>query len=273
MTPPPPGPGQDFPGGPAKEGETGGDGLLLEGQAAIVSGASRGIGRAIALALAAEGASLALNYLQDDAGAAETVRRAEALGVRAFAQRGDVSDPAVGRRLVEEVLTRFGRLDILINNAGTALSALLVDTSPEDWDRLMAVHLRGAFNLTRAALQPMMDAHQGRIINISSIWGLVGAAGEVAYSTAKAGLLGFTRALAREVGPWGITVNAVAPGAVETDMLQDLGPADREELAGRTPLGRLGRPEEIASAVLFLTGPSGAFITGQVISPNGGLVI
>ncbi|MGE5589866.1 MAG: elongation factor P 5-aminopentanone reductase [Bacillota bacterium] len=247
--------------------------MSMQGQAALVSGASRGIGRAIALALAAEGAAVAVNYLQDRAGADETCRLARAAGADALAVQADISEPPAAEGAVARCLDRFGRLDVLVNNAGTALSALLVDTGVDEWDRLMAVHLRGSFNLSRAALRPMMDARRGRIINISSIWGIVGAAGEVAYSTAKAGVIGFTRALAKEVGPWNITVNAVAPGAIETDMLSDLTAEDRRELAERTPLGRLGTPEEVAAAVLFLAGPGGAFLTGQVISPNGGLVI
>lgn len=246
---------------------------MLAGQAALVSGASRGIGRAIALAFAAEGAAVVVNYREDQQGALATVRLVQEQGGDALALQGDVSEEASAHRLVDKAVGRFGRLDILVNNAGTALSSLLIDTRGEEWDRLMAVHLRGAFNLSQAALRPMMEARHGRIVNISSIWGLVGAAGEVAYSTAKAGIIGFTRALAKEVGAWGITVNAVAPGAVETDMLADLTPADRRELAEHTPLGRLGTPEEIAAAVLFLVGPGGSFLTGQVISPNGGLVI
>lgn len=245
----------------------------MQGQVALVSGASRGIGRAIALTLAAEGASVAVNYRQDRQGAEETSRQARRLGAEVLTVQGDVSEPQAAETAVARCLEQFGRLDVLVNNAGTALSSLLVDTGVDDWDRLMAVHLRGSFNLSKAALRPMMEARRGRIVNISSIWGLVGAAGEVAYSTAKAGLLGFTRALAKEVGPWSITVNAVAPGATDTDMLADLTADDRRELAERTPLGRLGTPEEVAAAVLFLVGPGGAFVTGQVISPNGGLVM
>lgn len=245
----------------------------MQGQVALVSGASRGIGRAIALTLAAEGASVAVNYRQDRQGAEETSRLARRLGADVLVVQGDVSEPQAAETAVARCLEQFGRLDVLVNNAGTALSALLVDTGVDDWDRLMAVHLRGSFNLSKAALRPMMEARRGRIVNISSSWGLVGAAGEVAYSTAKAGLLGFTRALAKEVAPWSITVNAVAPGATDTDMLADLTADDRRELAERTPLGRLGTPEEVAAAVLFLVGPGGAFVTGQVISPNGGLVM
>lgn len=245
----------------------------MHGQVALISGASRGIGRAIALALAAEGTAVMVNYLQDRTGAEETCRLARQAGVDALATQGDVSEPRAAEDAIARCLDRFGRLDVLVNNAGTALSSLLVDTTVDEWDRLMAVHLRGSFNLARAALRPMMDARSGRIINLSSIWGLVGAAGEVAYSTAKAGVIGFTRALAKEVGAWNITVNAVAPGAINTDMLSDLTAEDRRELAERTPLGRLGTPEEVAAAVVFLAGPGGSFLTGQVISPNGGLVI
>src|SRR5690606_26418860 len=168
-------------------------------------------------------------------------------------------DPAAAQALAAAAMSRWGRIDILVNNAGVAMYRLLLDTTVEEWDAVMAVHLRGAFNCTKAVLPHMIRAGRGRIINLSSVWGQLGAANEVAYSTAKAGLIGFTRALAREVGRAGITVNAVAPGAIETDMLAGLSPEERAELAEAIPLNRLGTPEEVASVVVFLASPQAAY--------------
>ncbi|MFZ5828162.1 MAG: SDR family oxidoreductase, partial [Bacillota bacterium] len=174
---------------------------------------------------------------------------------------------------VEATVHRFGRIDVLVNNAGTALEKLLLDTSLADWHGLVAVHLTGMYVCTRAALPHMIGQRYGRVITISSIWGITGAAGEVAYSTVKAGQNGFTRALAQEVGPFGITVNAVAPGAIATDMNAGLAGEDLAAWLDRTPVGRLGTPDEVAAVVRFLAGPSAGFLTGQVISPNGGIVV
>ena len=245
----------------------------LAGQAAIVTGAARGIGRAIALALAREGASVAVNYRTQAEAAEEVVRLIREMGADAVPVQADVTDPAAAQALAAAAIARWGRVDILVNNAGVAIYRLLLDTTVEEWDAVMAVHLRGAFNCTKAVLPHMIRAGRGRIINISSVWGQVGAANEVAYSTAKAGLIGFTRALAREVGRAGITVNAVAPGAIETDMLAGLSKEERAELAESIPLNRLGTPEEVASAVVFLASPQAAYLTGQVISPNGGMAM
>lgn len=243
--------------------------MKLAGKVALVTGAARGIGRAVALALAAEGAAVCVNYLERAARAAEV---AAACGGGAFACAGDVADPAQAGALVQATVARLGRLDILVNNAGHSLDKLLLDTEVHEWDRLMAVHLRGAFNCVRAALPHLLASGAGRIINVSSIWGITGAAGEVAYSTAKAGLIGFTKALARELGRGGVTVNCVAPGAIDTEMLGHLSAGELADLAEQTPVGRLGQPADVAAAVAFLASPEAGFITGQVLSPNGGFV-
>jgi 3-oxoacyl-[acyl-carrier protein] reductase len=247
--------------------------MRLAGQVAIVTGASRGIGAAAALALAREGAAVLVGYRDRTEEARAVVRAIQEAGGGALAWQADLTDPQAATRMVEEAVARWGRVDILVNNAGTALEKLLLDTTPEEWDSQMAVHLRGAYACSRSALRPMLEARRGRIINISSIWGITGAAGEVAYSTAKAGLIGFTKALAKEVGRFGITVNAVAPGLIRTEMLSGYTEAELAELTEQTPAGRVGTPEEVAAAVLYLASPEAAFLTGQVISPNGGLVI
>ncbi|MGE5674051.1 MAG: elongation factor P 5-aminopentanone reductase [Mycobacterium leprae] len=247
--------------------------MELQGQVALVTGASRGIGQAVARQLARDGAAVVVGYERRAEAAAAVVAEIEAAGGQAFAYQADVADAAACEAMVAAAVERFGRLDVLVNNAGNALEKILLDTTLAEWDRLMAVHLRSVYALSRAALSVMAGRHYGRIITISSIWGISGASGEVAYSAAKAGQIGFTKALAQEVGPWGITVNAVAPGAIETEMNQSL---QGEELAAwldRTPVGRLGTPEEVARVVRFLAGPDAGFITGQVISPSGGVVV
>ncbi|OTA40599.1 MAG: 3-ketoacyl-ACP reductase, partial [Symbiobacterium thermophilum] len=196
-----------------------------------------------------------------------------AAGGQAEVRPLDVRDPAACEAAVAATVDRFGRIDILVNNAGTALEKLLVDTTPAEWNDLVAVHLTGMYACTRAALPHMLAQRHGRIITISSIWGITGAAGEVAYSAVKAGQNGFTRALAQEVGRFGITVNAVAPGAIDTDMNSFLQGKELQEWLSRVPVGRLGTPEEVAALVRFLAGPNAGFITGQVISPNGGVVV
>lgn len=247
--------------------------MRLQGQVALVTGASRGIGAAIAQALAREGTAVLVGYRERAADAQRLVEAMAAEGAQAIAWQVDVTDLRACTRAVEEALHRWGRLDILVNNAGTALDKLLLDTEPAEWEHLMAVHVTGAYACARAALRPMLSAGYGRIINISSIWGLTGAAGEVAYSTAKAGLIGFTKALAKEVGRQGITVNAVAPGVIQTEMLAGLTEADLAELAEQAPVGRIGTAAEVAAAVLYLASPEAGFMTGQVVSPNGGMVI
>lgn len=247
--------------------------MELAGQVALVTGASRGIGRACALALAAAGATVVVNYREQADAAIAVVRAIEAAGGKAYAHQADVADAAASAALVQGAVDRFGRLDILVNNAGTSLDKLLLDTTVDEWDQQMAIHLRGMYACTRAALPAMIARRYGRVITVSSIWGISGASGEVAYSAAKAGQIGFTKALAQEVGALGITVNCVAPGAIATEMMAWLEGEDLEAWLDRTPVGRLGTPGEVAEVVRFLAGPGAGFVTGQVWSPNGGAVI
>ncbi|HEU4965741.1 MAG TPA: 3-oxoacyl-ACP reductase FabG [Bacilli bacterium] len=239
---------------------------------ALVTGASRGIGRAIALGLAQAGANVIVNYRASAEAAEEVTTACRAYGVQALAVQADVTQAKEVARLVEVASVNFGTPHILVNNAGLALTGLLLDTLEEEWDLLMNANLKAPFLCSKAVLPQMIRNGFGRIINISSIWGIAGGSCEVAYSASKGGLLSFTKALAKEIGPSGITVNAVAPGAVQTDMIAHLSPEDLALLAEETPLGRLGTPEEIAAVVTFLASPAASFITGQVLSPNGGLV-
>ena len=244
----------------------------LFGQVAIVTGASRGIGRSIAIALAKSGASVVANYRQSTAAAHSVVDVCKSFGVRALAVQADVTREADVARLVE-ASTSLGQPAVLINNAGIAHAQLLADTSLEDWNKLLASNLTSSFLCAKAVLPYMIRQGYGRIVNISSIWGISGGSYEVAYSASKGGLISFTKALAKEVGRSGITVNAVAPGAIETEMLDNLSETDRQILQEDTPVGRLGNPEDVAHCVLFLVSPAASYVTGQVISPNGGLVV
>jgi 3-oxoacyl-[acyl-carrier protein] reductase len=246
--------------------------LPLRGQNAIVTGASRGIGRAIALHLAAAGANVVINYRQHEALAAEVVAACRQYGVKASAVQADVSRADEVAYLVQAACVNVGSPTILVNNAGISYTGLLLDTTEQEWDAVMNANLKSPFLCTKAVLPHMIQKGYGRIINISSIWGLAGGSCEVAYSASKGGLIAFTKALAKELGPSGITVNAVAPGAVQTDMLSHLDEEALQMLIEETPVGRLGTPEDVAAAVTFLALPSSSFITGQVISPNGGLV-
>ncbi|HLO03364.1 MAG TPA: SDR family oxidoreductase [Symbiobacteriaceae bacterium] len=249
-------------------GPAGGAGRPLAGRLALVTGGSRGIGRAVVEALTAEGATVLFTFKQ-----AVTEARAVAGQTGATALQLDLADPAAVEHLAAEIQAEFGPVALLVNNGGHALEKLLLDTAIAEWDELMAVHLRAPYQLSRALLPGMIRLGWGRIVNIASIWGMVGAAGEVAYSAAKAGQIGLTKALAQEVGSHGITVNAVAPGAIATAMLSDLQGEDLDRWLERTPVGRLGTAAEVASVVAFLCRPEASFITGQVWSPNGGVVI
>lgn len=240
---------------------------------ALITGGSRGIGRAIALRLAHEGYTVALNYRSDEIAANKTARILQALGADGMLCQADVTDETAVRRMVKAVEERFGKIDVLVNNAGIAEQSLFTDLSSDAWKRMMDVHVTGAFYTCSAVLPDMIRRHSGCIINITSMWGQTGASCEVHYSTAKAALIGMTKALAKEVGPSGIRVNAVAPGAVETDMMAGFSAEDKQVLAEDTPLCRLGKPEEIAGVVSFLASTDAAFMTGQVLSPNGGMVI
>ncbi|MCX7571573.1 3-oxoacyl-ACP reductase FabG [Tumebacillus sp. DT12] len=244
----------------------------LHGHNAIVTGASRGIGRAIALHLAAAGANVVINYRQNETLAVDVVSTCRQFDVQALAVRADVSQAQEVASLVQTAAVNIGPPTILVNNAGIARSGLLLDTTEDEWDALMNANLKSPFLCAKAVLPYMIQNGYGRIINISSIWGLAGGSFEVAYSASKGGLISLTKALAKEMGPSGITVNAVAPGAVQTDMLGHLDPEALQMLAEETPVGRLGTPEDVAAAVLFLALPTSSFITGQVLSPNGGLI-
>lgn len=240
---------------------------------AIVTGASRGIGAAAALALAAQGCRVAVCCRTRRDSAESVAARIRAAGGTAAVFCADVSDEAAVRTMFAQVEQTLGPADILVNNAGVAQQKLFTDITAAEWDAMFGVCVKGAFHCCQAALPHMIRQKWGRIINISSMWGQVGASCEVAYSAAKAGVIGFTKALAQEVAPSGITVNCVAPGAIDTEMNAHLPPEALEMLAEETPLGRLGRPEEVAQALVFLASEKAAFLTGQVIAPNGGLVM
>ncbi|MFZ2087726.1 MAG: 3-oxoacyl-[acyl-carrier-protein] reductase [Desulfobaccales bacterium] len=242
-------------------------------QVALVTGAARGIGRAIALALAQPDRMIFLNDLLPVEEAQETVREVEANGAKAAYLQFNVADLAQVEKAIEDIIKESGRLDILVNNAGITRDQLLVRMKEEDWDLVLSVNLKGAFNCLKAAARPMIKQRFGRIINISSIVGMMGNAGQANYVASKAGLVGLTKSAARELASRNITVNAVAPGFIETAMTQNLPEKVREAMLAQIPLNRFGSPEEVAYAVAFLASDQAAYITGQVMHVNGGMLM
>jgi 3-oxoacyl-[acyl-carrier protein] reductase len=245
----------------------------LTGKAALVTGGSRGIGRAIVLRLATQGADIAFTYKGNAAAAAEVVAAVEALGRRAVAIQADASDGAVAESVVKGALDAYGKVDILVNNAGVTRDDLIMRMTADAWDQVIDTNLSGAFWMIKAVTRPMLKARSGRIINITSVSGQAGQMGQANYSSAKAGLIGLTKASARELASRSITVNAVAPGFVLTELTKDLPEPLMAEITARTPLGRFGETTEIADAVAFLASDEAAYITGHVLAVDGGLVM
>ena len=246
---------------------------MLKGYTALVTGASRGIGRAIAVKLAANGAEVIVNYCGNKAAAEEVVREIRDFGGRAVSICADVSSIEAVNKMFAEIKNDFGSLDILVNNAGITCDSLLLRMKEEDWDKVLHTNLTGTFNCTKAALKLILKSDNGSIVNISSVVGQTGNPGQCNYGAAKAGILGFTKSLAREVAGKKIRVNAVAPGFIDTDMTSVLPEEVRQKLKEQIPMGRLGSPEDVANAVLFLTLPSSRYITGQTINVDGGMVM
>ncbi len=244
---------------------------MLKDKVALVTGASRGIGAAIALRLAAEGAAVVVNYAGSREAAEGVVASIESAGGRAIAIQADISDSAACAALVEQSLAEYGSLDVLVNNAGITRDGLVVRMSDEDWDAVIKTNLTGAFSMTRAAGAVMMKARSGAIVNVSSVIGLVGNAGQANYAAAKAGLLGLTKSVARELAPRSVRVNAVAPGFIETDMTASLPEKVCEAARSTIAMRTFGTPEDVAAAVAFLTSDDARYITGQVLAVDGGM--
>lgn len=244
--------------------------MALNGKVAVVTGAAQGIGKTIALLLAEKGASLVLCDINLEA-AEETAREIEERGGKCLALKSDVSNFQDAEKIIKQAVVHCGSIDILINNAGITKDNVLLRMKEEEWDQVIAVNLKGTFNFTRAAIKVMMRKKSGKIINIASITGMMGNAGQANYSASKAGVIGFTKAIAREYADRGITVNAVAPGFIATAMTDAIPEKEREELIKQIPMKKLGTPEDVANAVYFLASDEARYITGHVIGVNGGL--
>jgi 3-oxoacyl-[acyl-carrier protein] reductase len=244
--------------------------LRLEGKVALVTGAAQGIGRAIALLLAQKGADIALTDINLEK-AEETAKEVETFGRKAMAIKADVANTNDVERMVQAILERFGQIDILVNNAGIAKDKLILRMTEEDWDVVLNVNLKGTFNCTKAVVRHMSKQRRGKIVNIASVVGEMGNVGQANYSASKAGVIGFTKTMAREFAQRGITVNAIAPGYIETPMTEVLPEKAKEELRRMIPMERLGRPEDVAEAVLFLVSDASNYITGHILNVNGGI--
>ncbi|ANB60370.1 3-oxoacyl-[acyl-carrier-protein] reductase [Anoxybacteroides amylolyticum] len=246
---------------------------MLQEKVALVTGASRGIGRAIALELARHGAKVAVNYAGSEAKAKEVVEEIEQMGGEAFAVQANVASSEAVEQMVKEVIERFGRIDILVNNAGITRDNLLMRMKEEEWDDVINTNLKGVFHCTKAVTRPMMKQRFGRIVNIASIVGVSGNPGQANYVAAKAGVIGFTKTAAKELASRNITVNAIAPGFITTDMTDRLSEDVRAEMLRQIPLARFGEPEDIAKVVSFLVSDAANYITGQTIHVDGGMVM
>jgi len=245
--------------------------MRLSGKTALVTGASRGIGRAIALRFAAEGAFVVVNYAGNDTAAGETLAAIESTGGQAVLSRFDVGSAGEVDTAVKAIVAERGRIDILVNNAGVTRDNLLLRMTEDDFDAVVRTNLKGTFLVTKVVSRQMIRQRGGRIVNMSSVVGEMGNAGQSVYAATKAGILGFTKAMARELASREITVNAIAPGFITTDMTENLSEAARKEFAERIPLGRFGAPEEVAELALFLASDAAAYVTGQVVGINGGM--
>lgn len=247
--------------------------MILTGKTALVTGGSRGIGKAIALELASQGANIVVNYTRNAEMAAGVVQEIEAFGVKALAVQGDVSKAAEAENLVEQAIAAFGQIDLLINNAGITRDTLLIRMKEEDWDEVLQINLKGAFLMTKLVGKAMLKKKTGRIVNITSVVGVMGNAGQANYAASKAGLIGLTKSAAKEFASRGITVNAVAPGFIRTDMTDALPEDVKNKYAEAIPLGAMGESEDIAKTVAFLCSEGARYITGQVLLVDGGLHI
>lgn len=246
---------------------------MFEGKVALVTGASRGIGRATALMLAERGANVAINYQGNEERAREVLNQVEEMGREAILVKADVSDYEQVEKMIDEVLRRFGRIDILVNNAGITRDTLIMRMKEEDWDAVINTNLKGVFHCIKAVTRPMMKQRSGKIINLSSVVGVSGNPGQANYVAAKAGVIGLTKSAAKELASRGITVNAVAPGFIETDMTGVLEEKLKEEMLKWIPLARFGKPEDVARLICFLASSDADYITGQVIHVDGGMVM
>jgi 3-oxoacyl-[acyl-carrier protein] reductase len=247
--------------------------VIEDGRVAIVTGGGRGIGRAIAARLAGEGANLAISYRSNDDAAEETAKAVREAGVECELFKGDVASPADVEALFKGASDSFGRVDILVNNAGITRDNLMMRMKEDEFDEVLRTNLKGTYLCTRAALRPMVRARWGRIVNVSSVVGLVGNAGQANYAASKAGIIGFTKSVAREVAQHGITANVVAPGYVETELTGSLPEDVKDQIKAQVPMGRFGEAEEVAEVVAFLAGQGAAYVTGQTIAVDGGMTM